>query len=87
MAKILLVEDLSASRELYATMLKNLGYEVTEAANGDEGLENGELGLETETNWMKAAQRIFRVSEEETNWAYSVLGLSSALNGSENNWL
>jgi two-component system, cell cycle sensor histidine kinase and response regulator CckA len=39
MAKILLVEDLSASRELYATMLKNLGYEVTEAANGEEGLE------------------------------------------------
>lgn len=39
MAKILLVEDLSASRELYATMLKNLNYEVTEAANGEEGLE------------------------------------------------
>lgn len=39
MAKILLVEDLSASRELYATMLKNLKYEVIEAASGEEGLE------------------------------------------------
>ena len=39
MAKILLVEDLSASRELYATMLKNLKYEVVEAASGEEGLD------------------------------------------------
>lgn len=39
MAKILLVEDLSASRELYATMLKNLKYEVVEAPTGEEGLE------------------------------------------------
>lgn len=39
MAKILLVEDLSASRELYSTMLKNLKYEVVEAASGEEGLE------------------------------------------------
>ena len=39
MAKILLVEDLSASRELYATMLKNLDYEVVEAASGEEGLD------------------------------------------------
>ncbi|QXD24310.1 response regulator [Opitutia bacterium ISCC 51] len=39
MAKILLVEDLSASRELYATMLSNLNYEVVEAASGEEGLE------------------------------------------------
>ena len=39
MAKILLVEDLSASRELYATMLKNLKYEVVEAPTGEAGLE------------------------------------------------
>lgn len=39
MTKILLVEDLSASRELYATMLKNLKFEVVEAASGEEGLE------------------------------------------------
>lgn len=39
MAKILLVEDLSASRELYSTMLQNLKYEVVEAATGEEGLK------------------------------------------------
>ena len=39
MAKILLVEDLSASRELYSTMLKNLNYEVVEAPTGEHALE------------------------------------------------
>jgi len=37
--RILLVEDLSASRELYATMLRNLKFEVVEAASGEEGLD------------------------------------------------
>ncbi len=40
--KILLVEDLSASRELYSTMLKNLKYDVVEAASGEEGLEHAQ---------------------------------------------
>lgn len=40
--KILLVEDLSASRELYSTMLKNLKYDVVEAASGEEGLESSQ---------------------------------------------
>lgn len=40
--RILLVEDLSASRELYATMLKNLNYEVVDAASGEEGIKIGE---------------------------------------------
>ena len=39
MVKILLVEDLSASRELYATTLNNLNFEVVEATSGEEGLD------------------------------------------------
>jgi two-component system cell cycle response regulator DivK len=39
MKRILIVEDKPSSRELLRTVLEQLGYEVTEARDGEEGLE------------------------------------------------
>jgi len=39
MAKILAVDDSASLRQMVAFTLKSAGYEVTEAANGQEGLD------------------------------------------------
>jgi CheY-like chemotaxis protein len=38
MKRILIVEDKASSRELLRTVLEQIGYEITEAHDGDEGL-------------------------------------------------
>lgn len=43
--KILVVEDQPDSREILVTQLRDLGYEVIEAASGEEGVEKTRIDL------------------------------------------